>query len=148
MEIIDLDYNENKFITAKKLIKHVEEQISGFVYSKELKDNKEVSLAIKDNGEIAGRIVGYIDYFLNHLKIELLVIEPEYRGKGVGAKLIQAIEDIAIKEDCNMSLVDTASYSSPEFYEKQGYSHYGELKDYPIPNEIYYLMYKRLNKKV
>lgn len=146
MEISVFDYNENKYIAAKKLIQHIEEQIPGFVCTKELKNNKEVSLVIKDNGEIIGRILGYIDYFMNQLKIELLVIEPKYRGKRVGAKLIQAIEDVAIKEGCDMSLVDTATYSSPKFYEKQGYIHYGKINDYPIPNETLFLMYKRLNK--
>lgn len=104
----------------------------------EFPENKQISLIVQDGDNTLGRIFGVIDCVMFYIKIELFFIEAESRGKGVGRKLLQEIEDIAIKEGCAIALVNIVSFSSPEFYKKKGYTVIPELKDYPMPKESYY----------
>lgn len=109
-----------------------------------IKGKKEISLAYTEDEVVLGRIIGYIDYDSYLLKTEGLAVEKEARGKGVGRKLLSAIENLVIAEDCSIAFVETVSFSAPQFYEKQGYSVLGTLEDYPLEGIINYFFYKRL----
>lgn len=151
MKFVNFDYDQNKHITTEKFHDWLVEQIPEIgSIDIEYKENKEISLLLKDEETVIGRVLGYIDYLTNHLRIEMLFIESNSRGKGMGQTLLQKIEDIAIREGCTTAFVDTANFSAPKFYEKQGYETYGEIKDFPMPGGVYYFMFKNFSteKKV
>lgn len=107
-------------------------------------ENKKFSYMLKDGESTLGRIVGVFDYSMGILRVEGFTVESAARGKGIGRTLLQEVEKLAIEEGCSLSLIETVSFSAPGFYEKQGYSILGEVKDYPMPGESFYCMVKRL----
>lgn len=106
--------------------------------------DKKVSLGLIEEGRVLGRIVGTIDAAYRSLKIEAFSVEPGLRGKGVGTRLIEAIERVGADQRCSVVFVETVSFSAPEFYEKQGYALLGKLDDFPMPGVSNLWFYKRL----
>lgn len=54
------------------------------------------------------------------LNPDRLCVHPDYRGRGLGAELLQYIEKQASKEGCCYSVL-SAEISAQKFYEQQGY---------------------------
>ena len=69
--------------------------------------------------------------FYNWLTIDLLWVREPLRGKGYGRALMQRAEKEALERGCTDAWVDTIGLEAPGFYEKCGYSLWGELPDYP-----------------
>jgi GNAT superfamily N-acetyltransferase len=65
------------------------------------------------------------------LFVELLWIEERFRGRGHGKALLSHAEDEARRHGCKQVWLDTFSFQSPGFCEKNGYSLFGKLPDYP-----------------
>jgi predicted N-acetyltransferase YhbS len=78
------------------------------------------------------------------LFIELLVVPEVARGEGMGTKLMNMAEATAREKGCVGIWLDTFSFQAPDFYQRLGYSVFGELKDYP-PGHSRYFMQKRLD---
>jgi len=95
----------------------------------------------KENDQTIGGITGNL--FWNYLYIDLMWIHETYRGKGIGRKLITAVENLAKENGIYRSHLCTASFQSLGFYEKCGYSIFGKLDDMPEGETEYYL-YKKL----
>jgi len=95
----------------------------------------------KDENQTIGGITGNL--FWNYLYIDLMWIDENYRGKGIGRKLIEAVEKLAIENGIFRSHLCTASFQSLGFYEKCGYSVFGKLDDMP-EGETEYHLYKKL----
>lgn len=145
MKIIKSDYKTIKQETYQKLMEYFIEKNPEYssISATDITQTKKISFVIQEGEVILGRIFGVIE--APFLKIEGFLIEEEARGKGVGRALLQEMEAFAIKEGCNISLLETTNSSAPIFYEKQGYSILGEIKDCPFPNETFYFMIKRLD---
>ena len=82
-----------------------------------------------ESGIIFGGIYGRINWAW--LDISLLWVHPDYRGGGLGSKLLQRLEAEAKERGCDKSHVDTASYQAEGFYMAHGYEKFAELADYP-----------------
>jgi ribosomal protein S18 acetylase RimI-like enzyme len=80
-------------------------------------------------GTIVGGLTGKILY--SQLYIEILWVKEDFRGQGVGHKLLSAVEQEAKVRGLESIFVDTFSFQAPTFYEKYNYLKVGELKDYP-----------------
>lgn len=65
------------------------------------------------------------------MHIETLWIDETVRNKGWGTKLMNLVEQEAIKRNCHLIYTDTYSWQAPQFYEKLGYRLYGKLDDFP-----------------
>lgn len=85
--------------------------------------NKHTFLLAKDDDDV----LGYLSYELNEqnlgkLKIHKFYLLPQAQGKGVGKKLLEEAEKIALANGC--SIVTLAVYKKNEargFYLKQGF---------------------------
>lgn len=94
--------------------------------AKQLAWDSELVLIAEDEGKVAGVIVGTIDgsrgYFYR------LAVEPEYQGRGIGRKLVEALE----KRFCQKGvtrifiMVNQDNTSVVPFYHSLGY----EVKEY------------------
>ena len=91
--------------------------------------------------KVIGGITG--NMYWNYLFIDLMWIEDEYRGQGIGKQLIDEFEKLSIKHGIYKSHLYTASFQSLDFYKKCGYSVVGQLEDMP-EGETEYMLYKRL----
>src|SRR6187402_849268 len=76
---LELDYHALSSVTQHLIVGVLEDRIVGFC-----------SLSLKNNFWKAG-CVGNVDE---------LVVDEKYRGKGIGKKLINRIEEIAINKHC------------------------------------------------
>lgn len=91
------------------------------------------SLAAYEGEQYIGGVTGAMAWGL--LYIRYLAVDPAYRGQGVGAKLLQAIEDQARQQGAMISELTTMSWQAPHFYIKYGYVIFGEIKDIPIKGQ-------------
>lgn len=77
------------------------------------------------------------------LCIASLWVGEDYRGKGIGKRLLFLAEKEASERNCRGAYLYTYSFQSPRFYEKQGYRIFGELEHFSGGHTKYF-MKKRL----
>ncbi|KFA94859.1 GNAT family N-acetyltransferase [Archangium violaceum] len=96
-----------------------------------------------EDGSLLGGVMGYTHWewlFVSHLWVD-----ERLRGHGWGGRLMASIEDAAVRRGCHSAHLDTFSFQALAFYEKQGYTRFGTLPDYPRGESRYFLS-KRLTK--
>lgn len=59
-----------------------------------------------------------------------LFVEKEFRLQGIGSKLIKSIEEKILKYGINKIWTWTAGYEGTDFYKRQGYEIFAEMKDW------------------
>ena len=95
-----------------------------------------------DAGEIAGGLIGESQF--KWLKIEILSVREDLRGRGLGTRLMQMAENEALRRGCKYIYLDTASYQAPEFYRKLGYNVAAEIADWDSHGNAKFLFTKAL----
>jgi GNAT superfamily N-acetyltransferase len=100
-----------------------------------------VAFAIEDEyGRMIGGLSGGTAY--GWLFVELLFVPEPLRGQGVGTELIRRAEADAVARGCHSAWLDTFEFQARGFYERLGYTCFGELKNYPAGPRFF--MSKRL----
>jgi predicted N-acetyltransferase YhbS len=94
-----------------------------------------------DDGRIGGGLLGELQW--GWLRIDVLAVAEEFRGRGWGRRLVEDAERAALAAGRHGSWVDTFSFPSPDFYRRLGYQVFGELPDDPTGQTRYFLA-KRL----
>jgi predicted N-acetyltransferase YhbS len=86
-------------------------------------------LVIRDDG---GAVIGGLWGATSHgwLYTQMLAVPKSLRGQGVGTQLMRRAEAEACRRGCLQAWVDTQFGARP-FYERLGYTVFGELSDYP-----------------
>ena len=101
-------------------------------------DYRLLGLLLKDErGITIGGLWGWSTY--EWLFVELLFVPANLRGTGTGSRLLQQAEDIARERNCTGVWLDTFAFQALGFYQKLGYSVFGELKDHPRGVSQYWL---------
>ncbi len=140
---IEVTQNPNKDdlrTISRGLQSHNAKTIGGVAVEDELK----FAVFAKDaSGRVTGGIRAVASW--NWLNIEVIWVDEEARGAGVGKQLLRKAEEFAIKNNFFSCCLETASFQAREFYEKQGYELFGELDDYPMGHTMFY-MKKALSK--
>ena len=99
-------------------------------------------ITIRDaSGSVTGGLSGHTSR--RWLFIELFLVPEQLRGQGLGANIMRMAESEAIARDCIGAWVDTFEFQARGFYEKLGYTCFGEIKDYP-PGFSRFFMKKQL----
>lgn len=80
-------------------------------------------------GAVEGGLTARISF--NRMFVEMLVVPERLRGQGVGRQLMDEAEQQARAHRCTGIWLDTFSFQAPGFYEKLGFSVFGEIPDYP-----------------
>jgi GNAT superfamily N-acetyltransferase len=93
------------------------------------------------NGRLLGGLRSFV--FLYWLNIEVLFVEAEARGSGLGSRLLAEAERQAIELGAMYAKLETFEWQAPKFYEKHGYEEYARLDDY-APGFYLALMKKSL----
>ncbi|MXP65138.1 GNAT family N-acetyltransferase [Roseomonas sp. M0104] len=101
-----------------------------------------LALLLKDaGGETLGGLWGRTGY--DWMFIELLAVPEALQGRGLGAELMRRAEAVAVERGCAGIWLDTFSFQARPFYEKLGYTLFGEISGYPRGGARYFL-HKRL----
>ena len=94
--------------------------------------NEYRGLAIEIRNEeaaIIGGLWGGSSY--DWLFVQLLVVPQALRGQGVGRKLMLLAEAEALSRGCAAVWLDTFEFQARSFYERLGYTCFGQLENYP-----------------
>jgi GNAT superfamily N-acetyltransferase len=94
-----------------------------------------------DDGKPVGGLYGRM--FYDWLFVEYLAIPRAMRGQDIGTALMNQAEALARARGCIGIWLDTFAFQARGFYEKLGYTVFGELADYPRDAARYFLS-KRL----
>jgi len=80
--------------------------------------------------------------------IQALVVAPEWRSRGIGARLVRFAEERIFRDSPNVFLcVSSFNPRAQKFYARLGYERIGELKDYVISGASEFLMRKSIGPK-
>jgi GNAT superfamily N-acetyltransferase len=94
--------------------------------------SRPLQLLLRDAaGAVEGGLTGRTRY--GWLFVENFFIPEHRRGGGLGSRMLAAAEAEARGRGCIGAYLDTNSFQAPGFYEKQGYTRFGSLDDYPAP---------------
>jgi GNAT superfamily N-acetyltransferase len=93
-------------------------------------DSRPLIIAIDDaEGRVIGGLWGRTSF--DWLYVELLFVPESLRGRGVGTDLMTRAESEAVARGCHSAWLDTLEFQARGFYERLGYTCFGELSDYP-----------------
>ena len=73
------------------------------------------------------------------LFVQLLIVPEALRAQGLGRQLMAMAENEARQRGCHGAWLDTFDFQARPFYERLGYTLFGELADYPKGHTRYYL---------
>jgi GNAT superfamily N-acetyltransferase len=86
---------------------------------------------------IVGGVIGATHWDWLHL--DLMWVKEELRGRGYGHRLLTLAEEEARRRGAKNAYLDTFSFQAPEFYQQHGYRVFGQLDDFPVGHQRYYL---------
>ena len=107
-------------------------------------ENGKLAFALIENGKIIGGITGKMNF--NRCHVSGLGIESASRSGGYGALLMEKIEDAATQRGATIMTVSTQDFQARDFYERLGYTVFGELEDCPFEGTTKFYMYKRITQ--
>ncbi len=82
------------------------------------------------------------DVYWGWCELHYFWISETYRQKGIGAQLLEKMEEEAKTKGATKVLVTTFEFQARSFYEKHGFEVVGEIKDYP-PGVSHYTLVKK-----
>jgi len=100
-------------------------------------DPRPLVLTLEDSGgQVVGGLWGRTAY--DWLFVELLFVPEAIRGSGIGRDLLTRAEHEAIARGCHSAWLDTFEFQARGFYERLGYTCFGELANYPAGSSRYF----------
>ncbi len=94
-------------------------------------------------GTIQGGLVARTHSIPQWLEISIIWVDESVRLRGLGRWLMKEAEDEAYRRGCRYARLATSNYQAPEFYQRLGYSLYGQLENC-APGETSYYFWKEL----
>lgn len=90
-------------------------------------DRPEYFLAVAVDGDkVLGSTMGIICIALDapFLVVENVIVSCEYRGHGIGRKIFEALDEFALKNQCEYALLVSSGFrkGAHQFYEAVGYT--------------------------
>lgn len=78
-----------------------------------------IAFLAQERGCFVGAIV--LESFWGNLHVKYLYVDENYRGKGIGASLIERTLKMGRESSCSFVFVETMSFQALEFYQKMGF---------------------------
>jgi GNAT superfamily N-acetyltransferase len=101
-------------------------------------NHQRLGIFIRDaEQKIVGGLLG--DVYWGWLYIGILWIDEHLRGQGYGQQLLDLAEAEAVRRGCHSVHLDTMSFQARPFYEKNGYTVFGQLDNFPKGHTRYFM---------
>ncbi len=94
-----------------------------------------------EQGVVCGGVSGWSA--VGWLKIDVLWVREDLRGRGFGKQLLAAAEAEGIRRGCQYVTLDSFSFQAPELYKKNGYEEFAVL-DNIAGNQTWHFLKKDL----
>ncbi len=104
----------------------------------------DLSMKVVEDDKIIAGIIAKM-YCWNIVYVDTLWVDPDYRGRRIGEKLLTMLENEAKLKGAKLVHLDTFDFQAKDFYLKQGYEIFGKLEDCP-ENHCRYYMKKALQQ--
>lgn len=117
-ELAKSDYNQVIELWTKSLSNKFDNEIN----IEHISDPSSITLVSVDNNTITGVASLYIIKKLTRTLglIEDVAVNENYRGKGIGKKLVEKLIGIATEKKCDKTVLNSSEQNS-EFYKKIGF---------------------------
>ena len=117
-ELAESDYNQVIELWTKSLSNKFDNEIN----TDHVSDPSSITLVSVDNNTITGVASLYIIKKLTRTLglIEDVAVNENYRGKGIGKKLVEKLIGIATEKKCDKTVLNSSEQNS-EFYKKIGF---------------------------
>lgn len=100
--------------------------------------SRPLSVAVRDDqGRVTGGLWGHTGF--GWLFVQYLAVPEALRGRGVGTQVMRLAEREAMQRGCHGAWLDTFEFQARGFYERLGYTCFGELADYPKGQARYFM---------
>ncbi len=90
-----------------------------------------------DSGAVRGGLLATVRW--HWLLVHVMWVADEHRGHGHGRALLAQAEALALARGCRLAALDTTDFQARGFYERAGYTLFGEQADYPPGSRTFYL---------
>jgi GNAT superfamily N-acetyltransferase len=105
-----------------------------------------LALFLRDeNGAVVGGAYGWTAF--GWLRIDVLWVQADLRGRGLGKQLLEAAEAEGIRRGCRYATLDSFSFQAPELYKKNGYEEFAVL-DKIGANQTWHFLKKNLKSEI
>ncbi|BEM64008.1 N-acetyltransferase [Serratia marcescens] len=106
-------------------------------------DRLPLAVVVKDpdSGDVLGGITGRSS--LGLLFLDLFYLPEALRGAGLGSELLRRFEQEGRRRGCLSAVLYTISFQAPDFYQRHGWQHMGEVPCLP-PGTSHIFMSKTL----
>ena len=104
-------------------------------------NTKYINFFAYDNKKLIGGAIGYVIY--NWFYLDMLFVDSLFQRQGIGTMLMHHIEEFAKQNNLVGIRVETWDFQAKGFYEKNGYTLFGEINDCP-PGTTEYFLKKRV----
>ena len=103
---------------------------------------RRLNLYLRDEyGTIVGGLLGAT--YWGWCAVNVVWMEEALRGQGLGRRLLELAENEARERGCRGMHLDTMSFQALAFYQRLGFTIFGEIEDIPLGHTRFFLK-KRL----
>ncbi len=101
-------------------------------------DHRTLAVFLRDEqGTLVAGLLG--GTYWGWLHVDIVWVQDGLRRQGYGRAILAAAEQEALRRGCRYAHLDTMSFQALPFYEKAGYTLFGELQDLPAGHSRYFL---------
>ena len=118
-----MDIKEIELTDAEKFAR---QEFDKYYIKNGIQQSHKISYAAYLNNKTIGVIIANI--FESEAYINSLIVSEEYRGLGIGAELLQKVEEYCRNNGVKLIALHTSRFEAPDFYKKYGYIQEGLTK--------------------
>jgi N-acetylglutamate synthase-like GNAT family acetyltransferase len=126
-------------------VQHLEDRIYDYNVSRTgIADGRLLAILLRDGEQrIMAGLYGWT--WGRCCEVRLLWVHEEWRGRGLGTRLMAAAEAEALARGATQVVLSTHSFQAPDFYRRRGFEPVGRVEDYPVGFQSLYLV-KQLHR--
>lgn len=141
LEISHVSDENRRILIEKKLFEFNQAQSQSVINCDRLKTDETTFIEVYAENEqqlLIGGLISFLDWG-QWLQIDTIWINENYRRQGIGGYLLKSAEEKAKTQGIKRAKLCTFDFQALSFYQKNNYTIYGELKDFPEGHTLYYL---------